>query len=45
MNSMYALWLREQKYSDNTQTAQLHRVKKVESHYGDLEEHFQKGTY
>lgn len=44
MRSDYSLWLSEQKYSDNTQSAQLHRVKKVEEYYGDLDEHFQKGT-
>lgn len=45
MRQDYPLWLAEQKYSDNTQTAQIHRVKKVEEYYGNLDEHFTNGTY
>lgn len=45
MRSDYPRWLAEQKYSDNTQTAQIHRVRKVEEHYGSLDEHFSNGTY
>jgi len=45
MHQNYPHWLIEQKYSEGTQTAQLHRVKKVEESYGDLDEHFANGTY
>lgn len=45
MRPDYPRWLAEQKYSDNTQAAQIHRVKKVEEHYGNLDEHFSSGTY
>lgn len=45
MRPDYPRWLEEQKYSDNTQTAQIHRVRKVEEHYGNLDEHFSNGTY
>ncbi len=45
MRQDYPQWLAEQKYADGTQTAQIHRVKKVEEYYGDLEEHFQKNSY
>ena len=45
MRQDYPLWLAEQKYSDNTQTAQIHRVKKVEERYGNLDDHFANGTY
>lgn len=45
MRSDYPLWLAEQKYADSTQTAQIHRVKKVEEYYGNLDEHFSNGTY
>jgi endonuclease len=45
MRQDYPQWLIEQKYSDGTQTAQIHRVKKVEESYGSLDEHFAKGTY
>lgn len=44
MNLNYPLWLNDQKYADNTQTAQLHRVRKVEEYYGDLDEHFKNNT-
>jgi endonuclease len=40
----YPKWLAEQEYSENTQSAQIHRVKKVEENYGNLDEHFAKGT-
>lgn len=45
MRQDYPQWLAEQKYSENTQTAQIHRVKKVEEYYGSLDDHFAKGTY
>lgn len=45
MRQDYTQWLAEQKYAEATQTAQIHRVKKVEEHYGDLEEHFRKNSY
>ena len=45
MRSDYSKWLIEQKYAPATQDMQLYRVKKVEKHYGNLDEHFQNGTY
>lgn len=45
MRQDYPNWLIEQKYSEGTQTAQLHRVKKVEENYGSLDDHFSNGTY
>lgn len=45
MRQDYPQWLADQKYAGGTQTAQIHRVKKVEEYYGDLEEHFQKNSY
>jgi endonuclease len=45
MRSDYPKWLSAQKYSENTQTSQLHRVRKVEESYGSLDEHFDNGTY
>lgn len=45
MRPDYPRWLAEQKYSENTQTAQIHRVRKVEEHYGNLDEHFSSGTF
>ncbi len=45
MNPNYPLWLAEQKYAENTQTAQIHRVKKVEDSYGSLGDRFKDGTY
>lgn len=44
MRSNYAGWLEDRKYSAGTQTAQLHRVKRVEEAYGDLEKHLRNGT-
>jgi hypothetical protein len=32
-------------YSSATQTAQIHRIKKVEEYYGNLDEHAETGTY
>jgi hypothetical protein len=45
MRQDYPQWLAEQQYSENTQTAQIHRIKKVEEYYGDLANHFSKGSY
>jgi hypothetical protein len=45
MNQNYPKWLAEQKYAENTQAAQLHRIKKVEESYGNLDERFRNGTY
>ncbi len=45
MRQDYPNWLVEQKYAENTQAAQLHRVKKVEESYGDLDDRFKNGTY
>lgn len=45
MRPDYHRWLAEQQYSDNTQTAQIHRVRKVEEYYGSLDEHFSNRTY
>lgn len=44
MRNDYAAWLEAQKYAGGTQTAQLHRVKRVEEAYGDLDDHFKNGT-
>ncbi|ACT60716.1 endonuclease NucS domain-containing protein [Hirschia baltica] len=44
MRQDYLQWLEEQKYAEGTQSAQIHRVKKVEEFYGDLEEHFRQNT-
>jgi hypothetical protein len=44
MRPDYPKWLAEQQYAENTRSAQIHRVKKVEESYGDLDEHFAKGT-
>ena len=45
MHVEYSNWLAEQKYASGTQTAQLHRVKKVEEAYGSLDKHYANGTY
>lgn len=45
MNPNYPAWLTEQKYAENTQTAQIHRVKKVEDTYSSLDDRFKNGTY
>ena len=44
MRSNYAAWLEDRKYAAGTQTAQLHRVRRVEEAYGDLDDHFRNGT-
>lgn len=45
MHADYQRWLAEQQYAENTQIAQLSRVKKVEEYYGNLKEHYENGTY
>jgi len=45
MREDYQSWLEEQKYASNTQAAQIHRIKKVEEYYGNLDDHFIKNTY
>lgn len=40
MRSDYELWLRAQGYDQGTVTAQLHRVTRVESYFGDVDQHF-----
>ena len=44
MNPNYPNWLVEQKYAENTQAAQIHRVRRVEESYGSLDDHFKNGT-
>ncbi|PHR25487.1 MAG: hypothetical protein COA37_01215 [Hoeflea sp.] len=44
MKDSYRKWLEDQKYSDSTIAAQLHRVSKVEAAYGSFDEHFKAGT-
>ena len=38
----YKAWLELQRYQANTIAAQMHRVGRVEEHYGNLDEHFEK---
>lgn len=45
MRADYQDWLKAQEYSENTITAQLHRVGKVEHVYGSLDEIYAKGGY
>lgn len=45
MRQDYPNWLIEQKYSEATQNAQIHRVKKVEESYGNLDQHYSNGSY
>lgn len=45
MREDYPEWLVEQKYARNTQQSQIHRIRKVEEYYGDLEEHLKNNTY
>jgi endonuclease len=44
LRSDYRQWLEEQKYDSGTIAAQLHRAGRVEDCYGNLDEHFAKGT-
>ena len=45
MHPDYSGWLADREYAEGTQTAQIHRVKKVEECYGDLLEHLKNGTF
>ncbi len=42
MRRDYKDWLNRQGYGDGTIVAQLHRVGRVEEHYGDLDAHFER---
>lgn len=42
MRRDYKEWLHRQGYGDGTIVAQLHRVGRVEEHYGDLDAHFER---
>lgn len=45
MRPSYENWLLAQGYAQNTCTAQMYRVRKVESHYGELEEIWRAGKF
>lgn len=45
MRPDYPRWLSEQQYSENAQRSRISEVRKVEEHYGSLDEHFLNGTY
>lgn len=40
MRRDYQDWLRRQGYGANTIVAQIHRIGRVEAHYGDLDQHY-----
>ncbi|TNE61101.1 MAG: DUF91 domain-containing protein [Alphaproteobacteria bacterium] len=40
MRADYKQWLQDRKYQENTVGAQIHRVRKVEEAYGDLDEQY-----
>ena len=42
MNSTYRSWLEQQGYAAGTIQAQMHRAGRVEEHYGDLDEHYDR---
>ena len=42
MKSTYRNWLEHQPYSPGTVQAQVHRAGRVEKHYGDLDEHYDR---
>lgn len=44
MRPDYQQWLSAQKYDPSTIAAQMHRVGRVEDHYGDLAKHYAEGT-
>jgi endonuclease len=44
MRQDYRTWLEEQKYESGTIVAQVHRVGRVESYYGNLDDRFRDGT-
>lgn len=45
MREDYNIWLSQQGYADNTCVAQLHRVQKVEQHYGSLDDLLRNGQF
>ncbi|EIE52643.1 hypothetical protein C357_02511 [Citreicella sp. 357] len=45
MDPKYPSWLKAQGYQDNTCVAQLHRVQRVEQHYGSLDEALETGQF
>ena len=45
MRADYLAWLKEQGYAENTQAAQMHRVRKVEEVYGEIDELVRKGSF
>lgn len=42
MKSTYRSWLEQQSYAAGTIQAQMHRAGRVEEHYGDLDEHYDR---
>jgi hypothetical protein len=42
MNTTYRSWLERQSYEAETIQAQMHRAGRVEEHYGDLDEHYDR---
>lgn len=42
MRASYRDWLERQAYANNTIQAQLHRAGRVEKHYGDLDDHYDR---
>ncbi|WP_061933491.1 endonuclease NucS domain-containing protein [Aureimonas sp. AU22] len=44
MRNDYQAWLKAAGYADNTIASQVHRVKKLEEAYGDLEAHLASGS-
>ena len=42
MKSTYRSWLEQQRYATGTIQAQMHRAGRVEEHYGDLDEHYDR---
>jgi hypothetical protein len=42
MRESYRRWLQSQKYVEGTVQAQLYRAGRVEEHYGDLDQHYDK---
>ena len=45
MKPEYKEWLVDQQYQDKVQSSRFTEAKKVEEYYGDLDDHFAKGTY
>lgn len=42
MRPDYRDWLEQQRYQSATVSAQLHRARRVEEFYGDLDEHYSR---